>query len=540
MYLRKMVMIILVFSIFLLSAGNDDLRDNPGLGHYLHQDEIGRSLEREFYATDPPVTARNIAEFEQMEGVLIRSPFGISYQLIASFAEEDKVVTIVASQNEQNNVTSNYIGQGVNLANCEFLIANSDSYWTRDYGPWYIYDGSEVAIVNFIYNRPRPNDNDIPIEVADYLGVTLYGMPLVVTGGNYMTDGCGISASSDLVYAENPNLSTTDIDEMITDYLGVGTYHVLPDPNNTYIDHIDCWGKYLGVDKVLIREVPTNHAQYDEIEATAAYFASQNCAWGYPYEVYRVYTPNNQPYTNSLILNKRVYVPIAGSGWDDEAIAVYESALPGYEVLGFTGSWYSTDALHCRTKGIADRNMVHLAHQPWWQEHNGNEELNFSTEITAYSGEGLLADSVYVGWRFNQGEWTKTSLEFTGDGIWETDHALPLEAGNFQYYIHAQDIAGNKADHPFTAVADPHEFAVLQAIAYGDIDENGNIETYDAALLMRYIIGLDPLPELDPRPWETARIVAADVDGNGELDSYDVSLILQYYVVLITEFPVEQ
>ena len=25
------------------------------------------------------------------------------------------------------------------------------------------------------------------------------------------------------------------------DYYGIETYHVVPDPNNTYIDHIDCW-----------------------------------------------------------------------------------------------------------------------------------------------------------------------------------------------------------------------------------------------------------------------------------------------------------
>ena len=37
---------------------------------------------------------------------------------------------------------------------------------------------------------------------------------------------------------------------------GIDTYHVIPDPNDTYIDHIDCWGKYLSPTKVIIREVP--------------------------------------------------------------------------------------------------------------------------------------------------------------------------------------------------------------------------------------------------------------------------------------------
>lgn len=46
------------------------------------------------------------------------------------------------------------------------------------------------------------------------------------------------------------------------------------------------------------------------------------------------------------------------SSWDDDAIAVYEEAMPGYEILGFTGTWQSTDALHCRVRGIPDTSYI--------------------------------------------------------------------------------------------------------------------------------------------------------------------------------------
>ena len=90
------------------------------------------------------------------------------------------------------------------------------------------------------------------------------------------------------------------------------------------------------------------------IEDVANYFASTTTETGDTWELYRVYTPNDQPYTNSLILNNKVFVPIMNSSWDDDALEVYRDALPGYEVLGFTGSWQSTDALHCRVRGIPD------------------------------------------------------------------------------------------------------------------------------------------------------------------------------------------
>jgi agmatine deiminase len=541
MTLRNLVLLfLLLLNCFAVYADTATLEQNPHLGHYLDFEEIGRLPEREFYETDPPAFARSIAEFQPMEAVLIRYPLGISYSLIASFAEQDKVITIVSSQSQMNSVSSVYASQGINLSNCDFLIAASNSHWTRDYGPWYIYDGYEVAIVNFIYNRPRPSDNDIPIYMADYLNIPLYGMPLVQTGGNYMTDGGGIAASSDLVHTENSQLSPEEIDELMLDFLGIQQYHVLPDPNNTYIDHIDCWGKFLGEDKVLIREVPAGHAQYVEIEAAAAYFASQNCAWGYPYEVYRVYTPNDQPYTNSLILNKRVFVPLTGSSYDNAALAAYQAAMPGYEILGVSGNWYSTDALHCRTKGVADRNMVQLSHQPFWQVQDGGGTLSIDADLIACSGEEFPPDSVYVAWKFESEEWTISYMQHAGETAWQTSLQLPYTAGEFSYYIHAADALGNFTDHPVSARDDAHRFLVMQAIAYGDLDENNAVEPYDAAILMRYIVGQDPLPELDPIPWEDARIIAADLDDNGELDSYDVSLILQYFVGIITEFPVQR
>ena len=64
-------------------------------------------------------------------------------------------------------------------------------------------------------------------------------------------------------------------------------------------------------------------------------------------------------YTNSLILNDHVYVPIVGgkfTDYDERALAVYRDAMPGYTIVGILGKpenpWYGTDALHCRTRGV--------------------------------------------------------------------------------------------------------------------------------------------------------------------------------------------
>ena len=205
---------------------------------------------------------RQPAEFEPMQGVLIRYPFGISYAVIKEMAEDVTVVTIVASVSQQNTVLSQYQSYGIDTSHCRFLIAPSDSYWTRDYGPWFIFNtNDEQGIVDFTYNRPRPNDDAIPGAYATNQSIPLTMMPRETAGGNYMTDGQGIAISTNLVWEENPGLTHDQINQMVQNYLGIATYHVVADVNGEYIKHIDCWGKFLAPDKILIGQVPTSHTR---------------------------------------------------------------------------------------------------------------------------------------------------------------------------------------------------------------------------------------------------------------------------------------
>ena len=48
----------------------------------------------------------------------------------------------------------------------------TDSYWTRDYGPWWVVDGNgNMSVVDFTYDRPRPNDIDAPFKISEFLDV---------------------------------------------------------------------------------------------------------------------------------------------------------------------------------------------------------------------------------------------------------------------------------------------------------------------------------------------------------------------------------
>jgi len=68
-------------------------------------------------------------------------------------------------------------------------------------------------------------------------------------------------------------------------------------------------------------------------------------------------------------------------------------------------------------------------------------------------------------------------------------------------------------------------------ILYGDVDGNGEISAYDAALVAQAAVGLITLT--------AEQTQAAEVSGEGEVSAYDAALIAQRAVGLINKFPVE-
>ena len=67
--------------------------------------------------TEPPIgPVRNIAEYERMNGVLIRYPFGISLDIIRELSE-DVIVYCLVSASQQNSAFNSMSAANVNTNN---------------------------------------------------------------------------------------------------------------------------------------------------------------------------------------------------------------------------------------------------------------------------------------------------------------------------------------------------------------------------------------------------------------------------------------
>ena len=443
--------------------------------HYLSEEEMNTPVRAvNFTETPPPTgTPRFVGEFEPMQGVMIRYPLGIPTSLVVQLANNCHVYCIVSSS-YQGSAQSSFQNAGVNMNNVTFVNAPSDSYWVRDYGPWYIFEDRQPAIVDNIYNRPRPNDDNMSQVFANFWNIPMYGMRLEHTGGNMMEDGRGHGVSDELVFQENLEdygINEATVRQRMREYLGIDPYHVTIDPQGDYIAHVDCWGKYLAPDKILIAQLPESNSQYALYEQVANYFATTNCCWGYPYRVYRVQEPGGYtlaPYTNSLILNKSVYVPLGNNtSLNEQALAVYQEAMPGYEIVGVTNndysiSWENTDALHCRTRGVMDFNMLFVDHRDVLHgELEWQDQYPVLSKFIAYSGEPLKTDSLLVYYSIDGGAYQTAHMTATGNPDEYVGYITGYQGGSeIDYYVFGADESGHRYTQPVFAELDPHHFTV--------------------------------------------------------------------------------
>ena len=450
---------------------------------YLSEEEMYMSItNRGFVETAPPSgEVRFPGEYEPMQAVMIVYPLGIPLELVREMAEDCKVITVVRSSN-QHYAEMDFESVGVNMDNVEFLNANTDSYWIRDFGPWYIFDGKEPAIVDNKYNRPRPNDDVLPAEFAEYWDIPMYGMNVVHTGGNMMQDGFGVGVSDDIVVKESVAQGITEeqVYERMKSYLGIDPYHVTIDPQGDYIAHVDCWGKFLAPDKIMLARVPESNPRYEYYEEVADYFATTNCVWGYPYRIYRVDIPGNgviSPYTNSLILNNKVLVPMGTySTFNEKALELYREAMPGYEVIGienksYYNGWLNTDALHCRTRGVMDFDMLYIDHREvLFGEQEWQDSLAVVSKVIAYSGADLKQDSLLVYYSIDGGEYQTANMKPTANADEYVAYIKGYkENSSVKYYVFAADESGRRRQQPIFGNKDPHRFTFADD---EKIDEN--------------------------------------------------------------------
>jgi agmatine/peptidylarginine deiminase len=262
---------------------------------------------------------------EMTVGVTTGDPDGIVY-------------VIVPNASQQASAISTLTAAGADMSQVEFILYNTNSVWIRDYGPRFIEEDGQRAIVDHTYNRPtRPNDNALPDFLSTYWGLPQYDIPLVHGGGNFHLWADRDAYMTELILNENPGLSEAQVIQLYLDYQNLALTITDPLPANfDSTQHIDMWMLTVSDREVIIGEYDSSSVAYPITETWATELASRG------YTVHR--TPGwisfypggtHYTYTNAVVFNDLVFIP-EFSGYPTEnaqAVAVFEAAFPGKQVI---------------------------------------------------------------------------------------------------------------------------------------------------------------------------------------------------------------
>lgn len=428
----------------------------------------------------PPVSpVRTIAEWEELQALMVgwKSYPSILREIVRAAKQETRVVIVYASPDTQTSLMNYLAAGGVDTVNVTFLNSPLNSVWSRDYGPWSAYtnDVDSLITIDWIYNRPRPQDDAVPVAISNYLGTPLYQtttapFDLVHTGGNFMTDGFGTGFSSELILEENSpiggfgiNHTAAEIDSIMLQFMGINRYIKMTKLPYDVIHHIDMHMKLLDEQTLLVGQYPNGIADGPQIEANLLYVVNNfNSVFGTPYKVVRIPMPDDNnlypnnggdyfTYTNSSIINKTIIVPVYGIPEDSVALNIYRNQLPGYTItpINCAGMIGALGALHCITKELGTNDPLLISHQPL--ENTTDTINNYPVGVRIQHRSGINSAVLY--WTTDTTTtWQNVSLTPSGTGNIFTGSIPAQSAGTtVYYYIGASSVSGKSQVRPMPA-----------------------------------------------------------------------------------------
>jgi agmatine deiminase len=472
----------LILCLVLLSAQPNEiiLPQSMTPEESLRIDEIGQG---HVITTPPNQWVETPGEFEPQKGAFVgwiyNSYNTIFREIIRECAAVGKVFLFPASASERTNMQNYLTSNGIPLDSITFMIYSKNSIWMRDYGPHFMrkQDRTE-GIVDFIYNRPRPQDDSLPVFIGSQWSIPVYGSPLSHPGGNFMQDGIGTGFFSSLIYEENGGYSAAQIAAFMMQYNGLEQVVPLKRINIEYTGHIDLWTKILNDTLIMVGEYAAGHPNDTVLDNRADSLTRCKNREGFPFRVVRIpmpYSLDDAPptYLNSFFFNKKILVPTWGVAEDTTGLRIYHDVLPGYTVVGIncSGMGGSGGAIHCITMQDPSNRWVHIRHYKLPDTSDTLNAYRVRAQMT-YSGN-LRPESTLVYYAVGGGSAYQTvPLTAVTDTASIFAGSIPAQhwGDTVYYYLQAKNDQSIRRTSPVDVP--PHRFSFR--VRSGVVVEEGN------------------------------------------------------------------
>jgi agmatine/peptidylarginine deiminase len=453
---------------------------------------------------------RTVAEWEPAKGTMVAWPLGLPYKLIVELAKDNHLYTLVENDSAKKEAQKWYAIWGIDTARNTFVDVphGIDFWWARDWGPSavftpdskmklsdgkYIYSTPVTAIgcndpLKFLYYDKENKiikteiDDNAVVPLSKGLNMEVLDLPFICTGGNFLTDGLGTAFSTCILLNENKfyNVSDEQYFKLNKDLQGINNYHIISNFEKMGIQHIDCFMKLLDEERILVAEPPTDHELYPVYENIVQNELKKlKTVYGRPYEILRLKTSRYDKehlaaYTNSIIVNKTIYVPLFQIKEDSEALQTWRKVMPGYTVKGFEFAlkdepiltkemkehyisgygWNGGDALHCRTRAVWDNEMLFISTKRIDKVVDSKYQNIVYTTIIDYSKKGLVKDKTQLFWRvLGESNWRVAQLNSTeNENLFFYEIPYHKRGTTVEYYVSAESKSSRKETQPRTAL----------------------------------------------------------------------------------------
>lgn len=296
--------------------------------------------------------------------------------IIDAVADNIQIRILAGSPTERTKIESVLAGAGLAAAPVKFTELPIMTMWVRDFGPLTVAEGNgQRQMRGFHYRERRGNniDDGVPGHLAQEMNWPLISSPVLLEGGDFVSNGLGLGLLSTRVVNRNAHYLDRAPDETIRDiaaHLGFENVSLLPALQGESTGHADMFCAFLKADLVVVGQYEAaidsvNAAQLNNIATTLATLPTR----AGPLQVVRMPMPNHddgiwRTYTNIVFANDVLLVPVYPDycpDLDEVALATYRRLLPHLRVVGIDASQLirMNGALHCITMNVPSAIPVH-------------------------------------------------------------------------------------------------------------------------------------------------------------------------------------
>lgn len=292
-----------------------------------------------------------------MAGIVKAASGAINIRILAGSPGDRSLVENVLTEN-------NLPSTSVDIMELPIL-----TMWVRDFGPVTVSDvKGRRSMVDFHYRERRGNkqDDGVPSYLALSKGLNVMGSPLLVEGGDFLSNGRGLCLLSTRVINRNSHYLEMEPDQTMANFaavLGFEQLYLAAPLTGELTGHIDMFCAFLKTDLVVVGRYepsvdPENQAELDRI---AKEMVELQTLEG-PLRVERIPMPDHddgtwRTYTNIVFANDVLLVPVYPDycpDMDKAALATYRRLLPDMRVVGIDCSRLikMNGALRCITMNV--------------------------------------------------------------------------------------------------------------------------------------------------------------------------------------------